>query len=163
MVYDGMQILPTPFLDIEPLVACCGEQGLLGLVFHPDYANNGFFYLNYTNTDGDSVIARYAVSANPDIADAGSSAILLTIPQPFSNHNGGQLKFGPDGYLYIGTGDGGSGGDPQNNAQNLGTLLGKMLRINVNSGSPYAIPPDNPFIGDPGAMDEIWAYGLRNP
>jgi glucose/arabinose dehydrogenase len=166
LVYDGVQLLPTPFLDISSLVSCCGEQGLLGLAFHPRYAKNRFFYLNYTNTAGDTVVARYRASAAPNVAKPKSARILLTIPQPFSNHNGGQLQFGPDGYLYIGTGDGGSGGDPQNNGQNLGTLLGKILRIDVNGvnrrGS-YAIPTDNPFVHTPGARGEIWAFGLRNP
>src|SRR5713101_6611818 len=165
LLYDGVQLLPTPFLDIASLVSCCGEQGLLGLAFHPRYASNGLFYVNYTNTVGDTVIARYVVSANPNVADPQAARILLTIPQPFSNHNGGQLQFGPDGYLYIGTGDGGSGGDPQNNGQNLGTLLGKLLRIDVDKGTPYAIPSDNPFVAmaNPTTRGEIWAFGLRNP
>ena len=110
VIYDGMQILPAPFLDVTSLVSCCGEQGLLGVAFHPNYVSNGFFYINYTNTAGNTVIARYSVSANPSIADPGSAVIILTIDQPYSNHNGGQLQFGPDGYLYIGMGDGGSGG-----------------------------------------------------
>jgi glucose/arabinose dehydrogenase len=166
LVYDGVQLLPTPFLDISSLVSCCGEQGLLGLAFHPNYARNRFFYVNYTNAAGDTVIARYRASAASNVAKPQSARILLTIPQPFSNHNGGQLQFGPDGYLYIGTGDGGSGGDPQNNGQNLGTLLGKILRIDVNGvnrrGS-YAIPADNPFVNTPKARGEIWDFGLRNP
>lgn len=163
VIYDGINILPTPFLDITSLVSSGGESGLLSTAFHPNYATNGFFFVNYTDTNGDTVVARYSVSANPNIADPNSAFILLTITQPFGNHNGGQLKFGSDGYLYIGMGDGGSGGDPQNKAQNLTTLLGKMLRIDVDGGSPFAIPADNPFLGDPGALDEIWALGLRNP
>ena len=130
---------------------------------------NGFFYVNYTDTNGDTVIARYKVSSNPNIANSSSAFILLKIDQPFSNHNGGQLQFGPDGFLYIGMGDGGSGGDPQDNAQNLGTLLGKMLRINVDGDDfpadpnrNYSIPSDNPFVGITG-LDEIWALGFRNP
>ena len=164
VIFDGVKILSSPFLDITSVVSSGGERGLLGLAFHPNYVGNGSFYVNYTNTAGDTVIARYSVSANPNQADPTSADILLTIPQPFSNHNGGQLHFGPDGYLYIGIGDGGSGGDPQNNGQDLGTLLGKILRIDVDKGPPYAIPPDNPFFGPgDGALDEIWAWGLRNP
>jgi glucose/arabinose dehydrogenase len=152
----------TPFLNVTTLTNGGGEQGLLGLAFHPNYASNGYFYINYTNNSGNTIIARYSVSAgNPNIANT-SGTILLTIPQPYSNHNGGTLKFGSDGYLYIGMGDGGSGGDPENRAQNINELLGKMLRIDVNSGSPYGIPAGNPYVGIPGA-DEIWAIGLRNP
>ena len=163
VIFDGVQILSPPFLDIASLVSSGGERGLLGAAFHPNYVGNGFFYLSYTNTAGDSVIARYSVSLDPNRADPTSGVILLTIPQPFSNHNGGQLHFGPDGYLYIGIGDGGSGGDPQNNGQDLGTLLGKILRIDVDSGFPFTVPPDNPFVGVVGAREEIWSFGLRNP
>ncbi|MEW5958791.1 MAG: PQQ-dependent sugar dehydrogenase [Chloroflexota bacterium] len=158
-------VLSTPFLNLSSLVSCCGgEQGLLGLAFHPNYETNGYFYVNYTrSSDGDTVIARYQVSANPQVADPGSAFTLLTIDQPYDNHNGGQLLFGPnDGYLYIGMGDGGSGGDPQNRAQNIDSLLGKMLRIDVNGGPPYSIPATNPYANSAGA-DEIWALGLRNP
>ena len=162
-VHDGRRVLAKPFLDIASLVSCCGERGLLSAAFHPQYARNGLFYVNYTNTAGDTVIARYRVSADPNVADPRSGSILLTIAQPFANHNGGQLKFGPDGYLYIGMGDGGSGGDPGNRSQNLGDLLGKMLRIDVDGAQPYAIPPSNPFVGKAGARGEIWAFGLRNP
>jgi len=153
----------TPFLNLTALTNQSGEQGLLGLAFHPNYAANGYFYVNYTrSSDGATVIARYAVDAgNPNIANP-TGTVLLTIAQPFSNHNGGTLKFGPDGYLYIGMGDGGSGGDPGNRAQNINELLGKMLRIDVNSGTPYGIPATNPYVGVAGA-DEIWAIGLRNP
>ena len=154
----------TPFLNINSVVGSSGnEQGLLGLAFHPDYATNGFFFVNYTNNSGNTVIARYSVSANPDIADANSAQILLTINQPFSNHNGGSVVFGPDGYLYIGMGDGGSGGDPNNNAQNGNSLLGKILRIEVGAASTYSIPTDNPFVGDTSTLDEVWAIGVRNP
>ncbi|MBT8274462.1 MAG: PQQ-dependent sugar dehydrogenase [Bacteroidia bacterium] len=161
---------PVPFLDIDPIVIPPGgagdEGGLLGLAFHPDYLNNGYFYVNYINNSGNTVISRFNVSAgDPDIADPNSEFILLTIGQPFPNHNGGDIAFGPNGYLYIGMGDGGSGGDPGDRAQNLSLLLGKMLRIDVDNGTPYGIPPDNPFFndGDPNTLDEIWAYGLRNP
>ncbi|MEE9121302.1 MAG: PQQ-dependent sugar dehydrogenase [Syntrophobacteria bacterium] len=163
VIFDGVQILSPPFLDITSLVSSGGERGLLGAAFHPNYVGNGFFYVSYTDTAGDSVIARYSVSLDPNRADPTSGVILLTIPQPFSNHNGGQLHFGPDGYLYIGIGDGGSGGDPQNNGQDLGTLLGKILRIDVDSGFPFTVPPDNPFVGVVGAREEIWSFGLRNP
>jgi glucose/arabinose dehydrogenase len=163
VVHDGSQVLPSPFLDVSALVSCCGERGLLGLAFHPRYAANGLFYVNYTNTAGDTVIARYQVSGDPNLADPASAQILLTVGQPFANHNGGQLAFGPDGFLYIALGDGGSGDDPGNRAQNLGTLLGKILRIDVDGASPYAIPGDNPFRTTQGAQPEIWAYGLRNP
>lgn len=165
VVFNGIQVLPTPFLDLTSVVLCCGERGLLGLAFHPNYAGNGLFYVNYTRQpDGATVIARYQVSQiDPNQADPTSQVSLLTIAQPFANHNGGQLQFGPDGYLYIGMGDGGSGGDPNNEAQNMGSLLGKLLRIDVDSGAPYGIPATNPFVGSPGIRDEIWASGLRNP
>ena len=163
-IIQNGSILPTPFLDISDNVICCGERGLLGLAFHPNYVNNGFFYLNYTRPDGDTVIARYSVSTtDPNLAETNSESVVLIVEQPYSNHNGGQLLFSPvDGYLYIGMGDGGSGGDPQNNAQDINSLLGAMLRLDIDSAFPYAIPPDNPFVGSDG-LDEIWAYGLRNP
>lgn len=156
----------TPFLDIRDRVSAGGERGLLGLAFHPKFEENGRLFVNYTSPTGGlhTVISEF--KAGGGVADPGSERILLTIPQPFSNHNGGNIVFGPDGFLYIGMGDGGSGNDPQNNAQNLGTLLGKMLRIDVDQkagGKEYAIPPDNPFVNAPGAAPEIWAYGLRNP
>ena len=154
----------TPFLNLSSLVSTGGERGLLGLAFHPDYATNGYFFVNYTNTSGNTVIARYSVnSGNPDIANI-TGTILMTISQPYTNHNGGSIKFGADGYLYIGMGDGGSGGDPGNRAQNINENLGKMLRIDVNSTiSPfYTSPATNPYVGVAG-NDEIWAIGLRNP
>lgn len=163
VIYNGLQLLPAPFLDISPLVSTNNEQGLLSVAFHPDYANNGFIFVNYTNTDGATVIARYRISSDPDIVDAATGSVLLTVPQPYANHNGGQLQFGPDGYLYIGMGDGGAAGDPLDNAQNTSKLLGKILRLDVDNGFPYQIPPDNPFVGAPQAQEEIWALGLRNP
>ncbi len=152
----------TPFINLSSIISVGSERGLLGLAFHPDYANNGYFYVNYTNTAGNTVIARYSVnSTNPEVADTGSASILMTITQPFSNHNGGCINFGPDGYLWISMGDGGSGGDPQNNAQNKNSLLGKMLRIDVDGDAPYGIPSTNPFTGV-NEKPEIWYYGLRN-
>lgn len=161
---DGA-INDAPFLNVSDLVSEGFERGLLGLAFHPDYATNGYFFINYTNVAGDTEVVRYTVQdGNPDLADTGSALPIISIEQPYSNHNGGTLRFGPDGYLYIGMGDGGSGDDPQGRAQNLESLLGKMLRIDIDTDGeePYEIPADNPFVGVDGA-DEIWAYGLRNP
>jgi glucose/arabinose dehydrogenase len=158
---DGA-LLPEPFLDIVPQVDCCGERGLLGLAFHPDYETNGFFYTNYIDLNGDTVIARFRASQDPDRADANSEFKIMGIDQPYPNHNGGSMVFGPDGYLYLGLGDGGSGGDPLGNGQNPNTLLGKILRLDINSAEPYAIPPENPFNQGNGAP-EVWAWGLRNP
>ncbi|MBI1191773.1 MAG: cadherin [Bacteroidetes bacterium] len=156
--------IPTPFLDIDPQVSTGSERGLLGMAFHPEYATNGYFYVNYTNNAGNTVISRFTRSAlNPNVADPASEVILLTVTQPFSNHNAGDLNFGPDGYLYIALGDGGSFGDPGNRSQTKTNLLGKVLRIDVDSGSPYGIPADNPFVGDPTYAPEIWALGVRNP
>ncbi len=167
-IVENGTLLPTPFLDIDSIVNSSGsEQGLLGLAFHPGYAGNGFFYVYYTDASGGTVVSRFSVSAgNPNLADPGSELEILTVAQPFSNHNGGQIKFGPDGHLYIGLGDGGSGGDPGDRAQNLQELLGKLLRIDVDNPAPpneYGIPAGNPFVGVAGAREEIWAYGLRNP
>jgi glucose/arabinose dehydrogenase len=162
IVRDG-QLVARPFLDIAGRVSSGGERGLLSVAFHPQYASNGFFYVNYTDRNGDTRIERYSVTADPNVADPASGKLLLSIKQPFSNHNGGLNLFGPDGMLYIGMGDGGSGGDPMGNGQNRNTLLGKLLRIDVDGGDPYAIPPDNPFAGQNGARQEIWALGLRNP
>ena len=166
-IWDGTQVLPTPFLDLSAQVSCCGERGLLSTAFHPSYAGNGFFFVDYTDGNGDTVVARYRVSSNDaNRADPASGVTLLTIGQPFANHNGGQLQFGPDGFLYIGMGDGGSGDDPDCRAQSDATLLGKLLRVDVdqNVGSPpfYGIPPENPFVAT-GGPDEAWAKGLRNP
>jgi glucose/arabinose dehydrogenase len=161
-------VLSTPFLNISNRVSTNGsERGLLGLAFPPNYSSKGYFYVDYTNTRGDTVIARYQrSSADPDAADPSSEQIIITIAQPFDNHNGGQLAFGPrDGLLYVGMGDGGSGGDPGNRAQNPLELLGKILRLDVESGRPYTyvVPANNPFVGRTGFRPEIWALGLRNP
>lgn len=162
IIEDGV-LLPDPFLDIRGRVESGGEQGLLGLAFHPAYAANGWFYVNYTDNDGDTRIERYQVTADPYVADPGSAELVLAIEQPAANHNGGMITFGPDGALYVATGDGGGGGDPQGNGQDLSSLLGKLLRLDVDTREPYAIPLNNPFIGVAGAREEIWAYGLRNP
>lgn len=161
IVQNGV-LFSEPFLDITKQASCCGERGLLGLAFHPRYAQNGFFYVNYTDNNGDTVISRFRVSVDPNRADPASEMRLLHVQQPYANHNGGAVVFGADGLLYLGLGDGGSAGDPQGNAQSLNTLLGKILRIDVDGGDPYAIPPDNPF-AQGGGLPEIWAYGLRNP
>ncbi len=154
--------LGKAFLDISNRVSCCGERGLLSIAFHPAWQANGYFFANYTDPDGNTVVSRFQVHArDPDVANPASESIVLTVIQPFANHNGGQLQFGPDGYLYIGMGDGGSGGDPGNRAQDLNTLLGKMLRIDVDRDASYSIPPTNPFIGK--GKPELWAIGLRNP
>ncbi len=153
---------PIPFLDIEGRVGSGGERGLLGLAFHPNYAANGFFYVSFTDLAGNTRVERFAVSPDPSAADVSSAKLILGVGQPFSNHNGGLVAFGPDGMLYIGLGDGGSGGDQLAHGQNTGTLLGSLLRIDVDGGDPYAVPVDNPFIGQAG-RDEIWGYGLRNP
>jgi glucose/arabinose dehydrogenase len=139
------------------------ERGLLGIAFAPDYAESGRFYVNYTDRAGNTVIARYTVSADPNVADADSEEILIQVEQPFPNHNGGELAFGADGFLYIGLGDGGAANDPLGAGQNLGTLLGKILRIDVSAESGYSIPESNPFVSIADARGEIWAYGLRNP
>ena len=155
-------------MDISSRVLYGGEQGLLGLAFHPNYTQNGYFYVNYmADNPRRTIIARYTLSADANVADSNSQQVILEISQPFGNHKGGQLAFGPDGYLYIGVGDGGSEGDPNGNGQNLSTLLGKILRIDVNTqsnGRNYGIPADNPFAGNTaGYLEEIYAYGFRNP
>ena len=160
-------LFPTPFLDIDSSVKNGGaqsEQGLLGLAFHPDYATNGYLFLNYIDNEGYTNIVRYEVdSFNENLVNPNTKEVILMIDQPFVNHNGGCLKFGPDGMLYIGMGDGGSGNDPINAGQRTDTFLGKMLRIDVDNGLPYTIPEDNPFVDDDDVLDEIWATGLRNP
>ncbi|MCL4263702.1 MAG: PQQ-dependent sugar dehydrogenase [Anaerolineae bacterium] len=166
LIQDGA-LLPEPFLEIRDRVgAQANEQGLLSVAFHPQYAQNGYFYVNYTNLAFDTVVSRFQVSAtDPNLADPTSEKILLTIEQPYANHNGGLVKFGPDGYLYIGMGDGGSQGDPQNRAQDGRDLLGKILRLDVDIADdvPYGIPETNPFVTDDTFRNEIWAVGLRNP
>lgn len=155
----------TPFLTID-VNDTGNEQGLLGLVFHPDYGSNGHFFVNYIAANGSTQISRFTVSNNINMADPDSELSILNVPQPFSNHNGGCMQFGPDGFLYIGLGDGGSGGDPGNRSQNPGTLLGKMLRIDIDNpsnGNNYGIPADNPFVNQTNTLDEIWALGVRNP
>ncbi len=166
-IVDGAgDLVPAPFIDLSRSVSGGGEQGLLGLAFHPSYATNSKLYVSYTDLSGTTVIREYKVSgSNPDRVDGASGRTILRVRQPYANHNGGHIAFGPDGYLYIGLGDGGSGGDPGNRAQSLGTLLGKILRIDVNGRTgtlPYGIPSTNPYVGRTG-LDQIWAYGLRNP
>ena len=160
MVENG-ELVEEPFMDISDKTEGGGEQGLLGLAFHPDFERNGRFFVNYTDLAGDTIVAAY--EADGTRADPDSEEVLLKIEQPYPNHNGGHLAFGPDGYLYIASGDGGSGGDPEDNGQDRNALLGKLLRIDVDAEDPYGIPADNPFAeGDDGAP-EVWAYGLRNP
>ncbi len=163
IVADG-QLAPDPFLDITGIVSSrANERGLLGLAFHPDYASNGRFFVNYTQLRGATVVAEYRVSSDPDRADPESGQVLLTQEQPFANHNGGMLAFGPDGMLYVALGDGGAAGDPQNHGQRLDTWLGTLLRLEVSEPGVYRVPSNNPFVGVAEARAEIWAYGLRNP
>src|SRR5512134_2997646 len=163
-VFHGDTLRTTPFLDLSAQVDTANvEQGLLGLAFHPDYLVNCQFFVSYTDTAGDTRIVRYAVSANADVADPASGDTILAVDQPFDNHNGGMIAYGPDGFLYVGLGDGGDAGDPDGNGQDLATLLGKILRIDPDGGIPYGIPGTNPFVSTAGARGEIWALGLRNP
>jgi glucose/arabinose dehydrogenase len=166
IVRDGT-LVSTPFLDIASRITSGGERGLLGLAFHPKFPSDPRFFVNYTDANGDTQISSFTVDPRtPDVADPSSEVKILHIAQPYANHNGGAVVFGPDGFLYISTGDGGSGGDPQGNGQSLTTLLGKILRIDVDrtdGAQPYAIPPDNPFVGRADARPEIYLYGLRNP
>jgi glucose/arabinose dehydrogenase len=164
-VIAGGHLLPTPFLDLTGSITSGGERGLLGLAFHPSYPALPYIYVNFTDRNGATAISRYTVSSNPDVINKATGVRILTIAQPYANHNGGHLAFGPDGYLYIGMGDGGSSGDPQNRAQNIDSLLGKMLRIDINHGTrtrQFVTPAGNPYIGRTGS-DLIWSRGLRNP
>ena len=164
VVRNGVALDP-PYVDLRDTVSGGPEQGLLGIAFHPRYRDNRRVFLYYTQLDGSLRLSEFAPRSQGDeVLDRGSERAILTIAHPtFANHNGGQIAFGPDGYLYIGVGDGGSGGDPPNNAQTLSTMLGKILRIDVDGARPYAVPPDNPFVGNSDARPEIWMYGLRNP
>ena len=161
VIRDG-QLLPQPFLDLSDRVGFGGERGLLGLAFHPAYTRNGFFFVNYTDRAGDSQVVRFKTGALSDVADIASATPVISVKQPYANHNGGMIAFAPDGKLWIGMGDGGSGGDPQGYGQSMNTLLGKLLRLDVET-LPYTIPADNPFVAQNGARGEIWATGLRNP
>lgn len=156
-------LLPAPFLDISTRVSTGSEQGLLGLAFDPSYASTGRFVVHYTDVAGDTRLSSFQVSGDADIADPGTEVVILAADQPYDNHNGGQVLFGPDGFLYLGLGDGGSAGDPEGRGQDLSDLLGSILRIDVPISAPYTVPPDNPFVGVAGASPEVWSYGLRNP
>ena len=158
---DG-SVRGDPFVDLTDRVRAGGERGLLGLAFHPRHADNGRFFVDYTDLNGNTVVSELGRSTETS-ADPGSERVLLGMEQPFGNHNGGMIAFGPDGYLYIALGDGGSGGDPQGNGQDRSTLLGKILRLDVDGAEPYAIPPDNPFADGAAGRPEIWSWGLRNP
>ena len=165
-IIDGGSRVATPFLDLTSVTGCCERsKGLLAMAFHPDYDSNGLFYVFVNDLNGDSRLAEYQVSADPNVADAGSGRDLLVVPQQEVSHVGGQIAFGPDGYLYVSLGDGTSAGeaDEPRNGQNLGNFYSTLLRLDVDSGSPYGVPSDNPFVDDPSALPEIWAYGLRNP
>lgn len=164
-VVEGTTLRSSPFLDLSGVVGAGGsEQGLLGLAFDPDFATTRYFWVSYTDTQGDTRVVRYRRSLNnPAVADPASGTVVLAVDQPFANHNGGQIAFGPDGLLFVGLGDGGGAGDPQGAGQDPTTLLGKLLRIDVRGAQPYVIPPDNPFAGDTTVRQEIWALGLRNP
>lgn len=161
-VVENGALLATPFLTI-PSLTTGGERGLLSMAFHPRYAENGYFFVNYTDARGDTRVERYRVSADRNRADPASAQLVIHVAQPYANHNGGLVAFGPDGGLYIGMGDGGGSGDPDETGQDPRHLLGKLLRLDVDAGSPYAIPPDNPYVGRTDRRPEVWALGLRNP
>lgn len=163
LVHDGESLLSAPFLDIRDRVRAGGERGLLSLAFHPEYVTTGYFFVNYTDLSGGTVVSRFNVSSDSNLADPETETILFQAAQPRRNHNGGQIQFGPDGYLYIGMGDGGGAGDPPNLAQDLSSVMGKMLRVDIDQGSTALSPQSNPFVNTPNARPEIWAYGLRNP
>lgn len=162
-VVENGSLLPTPFLDITDRVGSGGERGLLSVAFHPQYASNGLFFVNYTDRAGDTRVERYRVSADRNRADPASARLVIGIDQPYANHNGGLVAFGPDGKLYVGMGDGGGGGDPLEAGQDPTQLLGKLLRLEVDGAAPYAIPADNPYAGRTDRRPEIWATGMRNP
>jgi glucose/arabinose dehydrogenase len=162
IIKDGT-LVADPFLDLGAQVSGGGEQGLLGLAFDPEYASNGRFFVHYTDVAGNTRMSRFLVSADPDRADPASEHLLLSATQPFSNHNGGELTFGPDGLLYLGLGDGGSSNDPGGRGQSVADLLGSILRMDVRAGDSFTVPPDNPFVGQAGAEPTVWSYGLRNP
>jgi glucose/arabinose dehydrogenase len=162
IIKDGT-LLGVPFLDISAQVLAGGEQGLLGMAFDPDYATTARFVVHYTDLAGDTRLSMFQISADPDIANAASQQIILTADQPYPNHNGGQVVFGPDGLLYMGLGDGGSQNDPEGRGQNLSDLLGSILRLDLHPGTSYSVPVDNPFVGQAGIRPEIWSFGLRNP
>ena len=162
-IVRGGSLVTQPFLDVSALITAGGESGLLSMAFDPDYATTGHFWVNYTDRSGDTRVVRYRVSSNPDVADPASALQVLLIDQPYANHNGGLVMFGPDRMLYVGMGDGGASGDPHNHGQDRSTLLGDMLRIDVKSTTPYAIPANNPYRNTPNVRPEIWASGLRNP
>jgi glucose/arabinose dehydrogenase len=163
LIWKNGTVSERPFLDIRRQISTGYERGLLSIAFHPRFAENRQLFVSYTDKGGDTRVERWRVGDDPDVADPKSAELVLAQEQPYANHNGGLIAFGLDGMLYIGLGDGGSGGDPKRNGQNLGTKLGKLLRIDVDGQRPYRVPPDNPFVGRSGAEPEIWAYGLRNP
>ena len=167
-IIKNNQTVNTPFLDISDRVHSSllpgSEEGMLGLAFHPNYNLNGYFFVNYVNKNDSTIISRFSVSTDPNLAIKDSEKLILGLKQPFGNHNGGHIIFGPkDGMLYIGLGDGGKSGDPYNNSQNKNSLLGSILRIDINNGDPYSIPTDNPFFNQKNKKQEIFSYGLRNP